>query len=138
MDVNGNIKVYQSENGNILDAIQVSKNNLGSITDITYLNNNSYIGFAYTFVSGQTIQSMVVEYVFNGNNLNFEQNKVYNLPILNYPYFFFYNVVQYSENYQILFVMNVNNEMIYQFNCSTGNFSLNFRSANNGKKYARI
>lgn len=48
MDVNGNIKVYQSENGNILDAIQVSKNNLGSITDITYLNNNSYIGFAYT------------------------------------------------------------------------------------------
>ena len=31
--------------------------------------------------------------------------------------------------------MNVNNEMIYQFNCSTGNFfSLNLGSANNGSK----
>ena len=59
MDNQGNLKIFSSSNGNLLAGLQVSLNNLGGSTEITSLNGNFYIGFAYTF-SGQNIQGAVV------------------------------------------------------------------------------
>lgn len=84
------------------------------------MNGNFYLGFVYTSTSGQTVQSEVVEYVFNVNNNSLSYSKTYNIPSMQYPNFYVLNYADYSEGYQLLYVGNVNNGTVNVFNCSTG------------------